>query len=50
MTKISKKTQKKVVVLIDEYDKPIVEHIDDIEKATKNREIMRYLFWIYCLY
>jgi hypothetical protein len=29
------------VILIDEYDKPIVEHIDDIEKATKNREIMR---------
>ncbi|WP_069473058.1 AAA family ATPase [Candidatus Marithrix sp. Canyon 246] len=44
--KISKKTQKKVVVLIDEYDKPIVEHIDDIEKATKNREIMRYFFGI----
>ncbi|WP_069472553.1 ATP-binding protein [Candidatus Marithrix sp. Canyon 246] len=44
--KISKKTQKKVVVLIDEYDKPIVEHIDDIEKATKNREIMRDFFGI----
>ncbi len=44
--KISKKTQQKVVVLIDEYDKPIVEHIDDIEKATKNREIMRDFFGI----
>jgi hypothetical protein len=44
--KISKKTQQKVVVLIDEYDKPIVEHIDDIEKATKNREVMRDFFGI----
>jgi hypothetical protein len=44
--KISKKTQQKVVVLIDEYDKPIAEHIDDIEKATKNRDIMREFFGI----
>jgi hypothetical protein len=44
--KISKKTQQKLVILIDEYDKPIVEHIDDIEKATKNREIMRDFFGI----
>jgi hypothetical protein len=44
--KISKKTQQKVVVLIDEYDKPIVEHIDDIEKATKNREVMRDFFGV----
>jgi len=36
----------KVVVLIDEYDKPIVEHIDDIEKATKNREILRDFFGV----
>ncbi|WP_069470217.1 ATP-binding protein [Candidatus Marithrix sp. Canyon 246] len=44
--KISEKTQKKVVILIDEYDKPIVEHIDDIEKAIKNREIVRDFFGI----
>jgi hypothetical protein len=44
--KISKKTNKKVVILIDEYDKPIVDHIDDTEKATKNREIMRDFFGI----
>ena len=36
----------KVVVLIDEYDKPIVDHIDDIEKATKNREILRDFFGV----
>jgi hypothetical protein len=34
------------VVLIDEYDKPIVEHIDNIEKATKNREVMRDFFGV----
>jgi hypothetical protein len=44
--KISEKTQKKVVVLIDEYDKPIVEHITDTEKATKIREIIRDFFGI----
>ena len=36
----------KVVVLIDEYDKPIVDHIDDIEKATKNREVLREFFGV----
>ncbi len=33
-----------VVVLVDEYDKPIVDYIDDIEKAEKNREILRDFF------
>jgi len=36
----------KVVVLIDEYDKPIVDHIDDIERATKNREVLREFFGV----
>lgn len=31
----------KVVLLIDEYDKPIVEYIDDVEHAQKMREILR---------
>jgi hypothetical protein len=44
--KIAEKTQQKVVVLIDEYDKPIVDHIDDIEKASKNREILRDFFGV----
>jgi len=39
--KIAKKTHQKVVILIDEYDKPIVNYIDDIKKAAKNREIIR---------
>ena len=36
----------KVVVLVDEYDKPIVEYVDDIERATKNREIIRNFFGV----
>ena len=44
--KLSEKTQQKVVVLIDEYDKPIVDHIDDIERAAKNREILRNFFGV----
>jgi len=31
----------RVVVLIDEYDKPIIDHITNIEKASENREILR---------
>jgi hypothetical protein len=44
--KIYEKTQQKVVILIDEYDKPIVDFMDDIEKATKNREILRDFFGV----
>ena len=31
----------KVVILIDEYDKPIIDHINNLEKAQANREILR---------
>jgi len=31
----------KVVILIDEYDKPIIDHIEDIKKASENREVLR---------
>jgi len=31
----------KVVILIDEYDKPIIDHITDIKKASDNREVLR---------
>jgi len=44
--KIAEKTQQKVVILIDEYDKPIVAHVDDIENAVKNREILRDFFGV----
>lgn len=30
-----------VVILIDEYDKPIIDYIDDIPQAEKNREILK---------
>ena len=36
----------KVVVLIDEYDKPITDHIDDKKRAAKNREILRNFFGV----
>ena len=36
---LSKKQQ--VVILIDEYDKPIIDYIDDIPKAEENRKILK---------
>jgi hypothetical protein len=44
--KLYDKTQQKVVILVDEYDKPIVDHLDDLEKAKKNREILREFFGV----
>jgi len=35
------KTGERVVLLIDEYDKPIVDSINDIQKAEEYREILR---------
>ena len=34
----------KVVLLIDEYDKPLVDYIDQTEKAEENREILKSFF------
>lgn len=34
-------TGQKVVVLVDEYDKPLVDRLNDLEVAKANREIMR---------
>jgi len=44
--KIAEKTRQKVVILIDEYDKPIVNYIDDPQKAVTNREILRDFFGV----
>ena len=41
ITKLNKKTKEKVVLLIDEYDKPIVDSINNIQKAEEYREILR---------
>ncbi|MCK6604218.1 MAG: AAA family ATPase [Ignavibacteriaceae bacterium] len=38
------KYKKQVVILIDEYDKPIVDLLDDPETAGKNRDILRNFF------
>jgi Predicted AAA-ATPase. len=44
--KIYEKYNQKVVVLIDEYDKPILDVIEDIEKARRNRDILKKFFEI----
>ena len=33
--------EKKVVILIDEYDKPIIDYLDDLSKAEENRDILK---------
>jgi hypothetical protein len=39
--KLHTKTGMKVVVLVDEYDGPIINHINDIPKANENRDLLR---------
>ncbi|MFN8393953.1 MAG: ATP-binding protein [Bacteroidia bacterium] len=34
----------RVSVLIDEYDKPIIDHIDDLPRAEANRQVIRDLY------
>ncbi len=43
---LHKKYQQKVVVLVDEYDKPILDVIGETEKAKRNRNILRDIFSI----
>ena len=38
---LCKKYGRRVVVLIDEYDKPILDHLTDIKTAEENRMVMR---------
>ena len=38
------KYQQKIVVLVDEYDKPILDVINDIDEAKQNREILKNLY------
>ncbi len=46
LRKIFKTTGKQAVVLIDEYDKPIIEYVNDPERASKNKEILRQFYGI----
>ena len=39
-----KKYNKKVVVLIDEYDKPILDNIEDTKRAMENRDFLKGLY------
>jgi hypothetical protein len=45
---VVEKTGKQVVILIDEYDKPIVDYIDpyNLVKANEQRDILKYFFAI----
>ena len=43
---LHKKHGQRVVVLIDEYDKPILDHLGDIETAEANRQVIRGLYGI----
>ena len=36
--------QSKVVLLIDEYDKPIIDYLDDIEQAKANQKILKIFY------
>jgi len=44
ITQLSKKN--KVIILIDEYDKPILDHIKNIEEAEAQREILRSFYTV----
>ncbi len=41
---LHKKYNKRVVILIDEYDKPITDHFTEPEKADANRDVLRNLY------
>ena len=43
---LADKYNQRVVVLIDEYDKPILDHLDDIETAEANRKVLRGFYGI----
>ncbi len=42
--KAYEKYNQKVVVLIDEYDKPILDNLDNIERAKENRDFLRGIY------
>jgi hypothetical protein len=44
--KLHETTGQRVVVLIDEYDKPIIDHLSNTELAKANRDVLRYLYQV----
>jgi Predicted AAA-ATPase/PD-(D/E)XK nuclease superfamily len=38
--------EKKVAILVDEYDKPLVDNIDDLEMVNKNRQTLKAMYSI----
>jgi hypothetical protein len=46
ITELSEKTNSKVVVLIDEYDKPIIDRLDSLEIARTNKDILKGFFGV----
>ncbi|MEZ4884357.1 MAG: AAA family ATPase [Chitinophagales bacterium] len=36
--------EQRIVILIDEYDKPIIDYIDDEKKAEENRDILKNMY------
>jgi hypothetical protein len=43
---LHRKHDERVVVLIDEYDKPIIDHFDEPELAQENREVLRNIYGV----
>jgi Protein of unknown function (DUF1703)./Predicted AAA-ATPase. len=41
VVKLQEKFGEKVVIIIDEYDSPIIDHIDDLKKAKELQEVLR---------
>lgn len=41
---VQKQYGQKVVILIDEYDKPIIDYLGDIPKAEDNRDTLKWLY------
>ena len=46
ISELYEKTGEKVVILVDEYDKPIVEYINNPEKALERRDILRKFYGV----
>jgi len=44
IVQLSKKYKNRVAVLIDEYDKPIIDHLDDLTIAQKNKDVLKGFF------